>query len=124
MRFIIRIVIIVVLSHFSLLYFPWWSIAVCAFFSGAIFSGTNSSTFFSGFLGLGLLWLIQSFIIHADSSGILSNKIAELFSLPDGFYMVLITGFVAGIVGGFSTLSGYRFRKMFTRTKSRNLYGS
>lgn len=123
MRFIIRTIIIVVTAHFSLLYFPWWSIAVCAFFAGAIFTGRNSDTFFSGFLGLGLLWLVQSFIIHNDSSGILSNKIAELFGLSDGVYMVLISGVVAGIVGGFSTLSGYRFRKMFSRTKSRNLYG-
>jgi hypothetical protein len=122
MKFIIRTIIIVIAAHFSLLYFPWWSMAVCAFFAGAIIAGKNLSSFFSGFIGLGLLWLIQSFIVHNDSSGILSNKIAELFSLSDGIYMVLISGIVAGLVGGFSSLSGFRFRKIFSRDKSRDLY--
>jgi cellulose synthase/poly-beta-1,6-N-acetylglucosamine synthase-like glycosyltransferase len=122
MKFIIRTIIIVVAAHFSLLYFPWWSMAICAFFAGAIIAGKNLSTFFSGFIGLGFLWLIQSFIIHNDSSGLLSNKIAELFSLSDGVYMVIISGIVAGLVGGFSTLSGFRFRRLFSRDKSRSLY--
>jgi hypothetical protein len=122
MKFIIRTIIIVIAAHFSLLYFPWWSMAVCAFFAGAIIAGKNLSSFFSGFIGLGLLWLIQSFIVHNDSSGILSNKIAELFGLSDGIYMVLISGIVAGLVGGFSSLSGFRFRKIFSRDKSRDLY--
>jgi hypothetical protein len=122
MKFIIRTIIIVVAAHFSLMYFPWWSIAICAFFAGAVIAGKNISTFFSGFVGLGLLWLLQAFIIHNDSNGILSNKIAELFGLGDGVYMVIISGLIAAIVGGFSTLSGFRFRKMFSRDKSRGLY--
>ncbi|RUA32885.1 MAG: hypothetical protein DSY77_11300 [Bacteroidetes bacterium] len=122
MKFIIRTIIIVVAAHFSLLYFPWWSMAICAFFAGAIIGGKNLSTFFSGFVGLGFLWLIQAFIIHNDSSGILSNKIAELFGLSDGIYMVVISGIIAALVGGFSTLSGFRFRRMFSRNKSRGLY--
>jgi hypothetical protein len=122
MKFIIRTIIIIIAAHFSLLYFPWWSMAICAFFAGAIIAGKNLSTFFSGFISLGLLWFIQSFIVHNDSSGILSNKIAALFGLTDGIYMVLVAGLVAGVLGGFSTLSGFRFRKMFTRDKSRDLY--
>ncbi|WKK81524.1 hypothetical protein [Marivirga arenosa] len=122
MKFIIRTIIIIVASHFSLMYFPWWSMAVCAFFAGAIVAGKNLSTFFSGFIGLGLLWLVQSFLIHTESSGILSNKIAEIFTLNDGIYMVLITGLVAALVGGFSTLSGFRFRRIFMRKKDRGLY--
>lgn len=122
MKFIIRTIIIVVAAHFSLLYFPWWSMAICAFFAGAIIGGKNLSTFFSGFIGLGFLWLIQAFIIHNDSDGILSSKIAELFGLSDGTYMVVISGIIAALVGGFSSLSGFRFRKMFSRNKSRGLY--
>jgi cellulose synthase/poly-beta-1,6-N-acetylglucosamine synthase-like glycosyltransferase len=122
MKFIIRTIIIVIAAHFSLLYFPWWSMAICAFFAGAIIAGKNLSTFFSGFIGLGFLWLIQAFLVHNDSSGILSNKIAGLFSLSDGVYMVIISGVIAGLVGGFSTLSGFRFRRLFSRDKSRGLY--
>ncbi|HET8859298.1 hypothetical protein [Marivirga sp.] len=122
MKFIIRTIIIIIASHFSLLYFPWWSMAICAFFAGAIISGKNLNTFFSGFIGLGMLWLIQAFIIHNDSNGILSDKIAELFGLSDGIFMVIIAGLLAAIIGGFSTLSGFRFRRLFSRDKTRGLY--
>lgn len=122
MKFLFRTIIIAVVAHFALLYFPWWSIAVCGFFAGALLSGTNTSSFFSGFLGIGLLWLIQSFIIHNSSEGLLSDKIAALFALPNGVYVIIITALLGGIVGGFSTLSGLRFRKLFKKERDRGLY--
>ncbi len=122
MKFLFRTIIIAVVAHFALLYFPWWSIAVCGFFAGALLSGTNLSSFFSGFLGIGFLWFIKGLIIHNGSDGLLSDKIATLFSFSNGVYMILVTAIIGALVGGFSTLSGLRFRKLFKREKSRGLY--
>ncbi|GAA5023200.1 hypothetical protein GCM10011506_05870 [Marivirga lumbricoides] len=122
MKFLFRTIIIAVVAHFALLYFPWWSIAVCGFFAGALFSGSNTSSFFSGFLGIGFLWLIQAFIIHQSSEGLLSDKIAALFTLSNGVYMIIITALIGALVGGFSTLSGLRFRKLFKKERNRGLY--
>ncbi|MBK6264700.1 hypothetical protein JKA74_06600 [Marivirga sp. S37H4] len=122
MKFLFRTILIAVVAHFSLLYFPWWSIAVCGFFAGALLSGTNASSFLSGFLGIGFLWFIKPLLIHNNSEGLLSDKIASLFSFPNGIYMVLITAIIGALVGGFSTLSGLRFRRLFKREKSRGLY--
>ncbi len=123
MKFIIRTILIAVAAHFCLLYFPWWSIALCSFLAGLIINGTNLSVFFSGFVGIGLLWLVQAYNIHLSSNGILSNRIAELFSLSGGFYLVLITAIIGGVVGGFSALSGLRLRILSSKDrKSRGYY--
>ncbi len=118
MKFLIRTVIIAIAAHFALLYFPWWSIAICGFFAGALLSGSNFSSFFSGFLGIGLLWMVQGFI-KQNSGGPLTDKIATLFTLPNGVYLVMITTLVGALVGGFATLSGLRFRRMFKKEKNR-----
>jgi len=123
MKFIIRTIIIAVAAHFCLLYFPWWTIAVCGFLAGLLINGTNLSTFFSGFLGIGILWLVQAYNIHYRTDGLLSNRVAELFTLSEGFYLVLVTALVGALVGGFSTLSGLRLRKLSSRRRqSRGYY--
>ncbi len=89
MKFVLRTVIIAIAAHFALLYFPWWSIAVCGFFAGALLSGSNFSSFFSGFIGVGLLWMVQGFISN-HSGGPLADKIAALFTLPNGIYILQV----------------------------------
>ena len=123
MKFIIRTILIGIAAHFSLLYFPWWSIAVCCFLLGLMIKGTNTSAFFSGFLAISLLWMIQAYNIHYATDGILSDKMAELIGLPGGFILALVTGLVGGLVGGFSALSGLRLRILVSRDrKSRGYY--
>ncbi len=118
MKFLLRTIIIALAAHFALLYFPWWTIAICGFIAGALLSGSNFSSFFSGFIGVGLLWMVQAFISN-NSGGELADKIAALFTVPNGVYMVMITTLVGALVGGFSTLSGLRFRRLFKKEKAR-----
>ena len=118
MKFLLRTIIIAIAAHFALLYFPWWSIAVCGFFAGALLSGSNFSSFFSGFIGVGLLWMVQAFISN-NTGGPLSDKIATLFTLPNGVYVVMITTLVGALVAAFGTLSGLRFRRLFVKEKTR-----
>ena len=123
MKFIIRTILIAVSAHFCLLYFPWWTIAMCSLMAGLIINGKNLNVFLSGFLGIGLLWLIMAYNIHYGTEGILSDKVAQIFMLNDGLYLVLITGLIGGLVGGFSALSGLRLRVLSSKNKkSRGYY--
>lgn len=90
---------------------PWWSLALPALILGAIWGKSGLTSFGYGFLGIATLWLIQTSIIHIQNDGILTARIAELFSLPSAWLVLLITVVIGGLSGGLSTLTGYLFKK-------------
>ena len=90
---------------------PWWSLAAPALILGAWLGTSGSASFGYGFLGIGTLWLIQTLTIHIYNDGILTGRIAELFSLPSAWLVILITVIIGGVAGGLSTLTGYLGRK-------------
>ena len=122
MLFIIRLLIIAVLSYLAELFFPWWSVVICAFFVGAIMRTRGINAFLSGFLGVGLLWLIAAWIIDAQSSAVLSEKVAAIFQLNQSVLIIVITAFTGAIVGGLGALSGNYFRDIFEPEKPKSRY--
>lgn len=110
--------IITILLAFSAwllsLILPWWSLTIPALLLGLGLGKTGWYSFGYGFLGIGGLWLIQTAYIHLANDGILTTRIAELFSLPSAWLVILITVLIGGLTGGFSTLTGYLFRKTFS----------
>lgn len=93
-------------------FLPWWSAFIPGLFFGAILGRTGGASFLWGFLGIGGLWLIQSLYIHIISDGILTTRIADLFSLPAPFLVIIITILIGGLIGGFTTLTGYLLKKV------------
>lgn len=92
---------------------PWWSLAIPALLLGIWLGKTGWSSFGYGFLGIGGLWLLQTAYIHLANGGILTTRIAELFSLPYPALVIVITVMAGGLAGGLSTLTGYFFKKAF-----------
>ncbi|WP_185958372.1 hypothetical protein [Fodinibius sediminis] len=99
------------------LIFPWWSLAVPAILLGAALGRTGGSSFGTGFLGIGLLWFVQATYIHLANDGLLVTRIADLFSLPHPWLVILITVLVGGLAGGFSTLTGYLLGKVLSQAR-------
>lgn len=93
---------------------PWWSLAIPAVVLGYLLGKTGWSAFGFGFLGIGGWWLIQTVYIHLANDGILTTRIAELFSLPSSWFIILITVIIGGLSGGLSTLTGYLLKGFFT----------
>jgi hypothetical protein len=122
MKFIVKLILIAVFSYFAQLYYPWWSVVVASFFVGIIAPGKGLNAFMSGFIGVGLLWFTYAAIIDMETNSILTEKVANIFSLPNSFYVLIITGVIGGIAAGFGALSGNYFRAMFTRRRTGNYY--
>lgn len=95
---------------------PWWSVGVAAFLISLIISTNRRRSFMSGFLGVGLLWLFQSWLIHLGTDGILSDKVAVIFSLTAGWQLVFVTAMVGGLAGGFCALTGSTLRNWIIPT--------
>lgn len=111
MNLFVRIAIIAGLSVLAQRFLPWWSVVLVAFLVEAIFGKGKDTTFFSGFYGVAIPWMIYTGYIDTVSESILSVRILELFKLPPyGFVMVIITGFLGGLYGGFASVVGGWFK--------------
>ena len=61
------------------------------------------------------VWLTYATFIHNGTQGNMSNRIAELFFLPNGAVLLTIVSLVSGIVGGFAGMAGYYVRQLFVK---------
>lgn len=95
------------------LVFPWWTLVIPGFILGIMLGRSGGSTFGYGFLGIGGLWLIQTLTTHIGNDGMLTERIADLFGLPGGWLVILLTAVLGGLLGGFTSLTGYLFGAAF-----------
>ena len=103
---------------------PWWVVAIAAFVVAAIYNSRSIwQAFVSGFLGIGLLWFVYTFIIDISSLYILSSKVATIFGVPT-ILLCIITALIGGITGGLGALCGNLFRKMFNPRQQQTTYYS
>ncbi|OJJ15648.1 hypothetical protein BKI52_37835 [marine bacterium AO1-C] len=93
----------------------WWWIAVVSFVAAALVGRSNLEAFLSGFLGVAVVWVVQAFFINQANEGLLAEKIAQVFKLPAGEWLLVITGVIGGLVGAFSALSGYSLRAILRK---------
>lgn len=113
MKFILKVVLIAGLSYLAELFLPWWSVVICAFLVGLILPTKGFNDFLSGFLGVGLLWLIFAWSIDMDTDSVLTSQVAPLLGVNNALVVVALTGLLGGIAGGFGTLSGSQLRRIF-----------
>lgn len=113
MNLSVKIILILFFGWLSGMFLPWWSIAIVCFVVVFINGGSIFQNFMAGFLGIFILWLLHAFIIDFQNNSILSEQIAELFTLPNTLALMLVTALVGGIVGGISSISGSLLRDVF-----------
>jgi len=106
MKFVTKVILIAGLSYIAEQFFPWWSVVICAFLVNVLLPTKGFNAFISGFLGVGLLWLVFAWMIDSNTGSILTEKIAQLFELNQSGLVVAATGLVGGITGGFAALTG------------------
>ena len=107
MNFLIIFIVTAILQLFT----PWWTIALVPFLIIIWRPSTSLHAFLTGFLAIALLWFFYGLYLHINTEGVMSNRIAEIFSLPNGILLLVVTTIVGGMIGGLSGLSGYFVRK-------------
>ena len=120
MKLLLQIISIAIISALLQLYFPFWITAVVAFVVSALFRTKGISSFLAGFLSIGLLWFIVAYKIDMDTQAILTDKIAQLFSVSNTL-LILLTAVIGALIGGFGALSGSLFIRIFGK-KQKGLY--
>ncbi|HTE28373.1 hypothetical protein [Flavitalea sp.] len=115
MRFALAFLLTLVLSYLSGLVFPWWIIALVGLSVGYLINMTPSKSFFAGFLACFILWAGIAFYTDIANEHILATRVGALFTLKQPILMVLITGFIGGLVTGMASLTGALLRKGLKR---------
>ena len=91
---------------------PWWSFAITSLIVAISVYQKPGKAFFSGFLGLFLLWAGMAFLKDSANNHILSTKVAQILPLGGSYFvLILITGIVGGLVSGLAALTGSYLRK-------------
>ena len=95
------------------LFLPWWSIVIAAALVAISFSQSTFRSFIAGFFGTAIVWWGYASMIDVKTQSVLSSKIAELFHAGSPVILILISGLIAGVVGGLAAMSGNELKKMF-----------
>jgi hypothetical protein len=100
------------LLHFFL---PWWICALVAFLAAFWQAESSKQAFLVGGAAIGLLWGLATSFWHFASGGILSDKVAAMFQLPNGLALNAVLMIIAALVGGNAAMSGYLVRALFRK---------
>jgi len=91
--------------------FPWYVPFIIAFIAGMGMSNSKGNAFLAGFLGIGVFWLISALLSHIGNDGILTRKMAGMFSSEMGLnvtpiILLIVTPLLGALLGGGIALSG------------------
>lgn len=111
MKFLISLILTALLSAAICLYLPWWSIAIVAFMVAALINLKPTAAFFSGFLGLLLLWGGIAWYISSSNDDLLAHKVSVIVLEVDNPMMLIGgTAIIGAVVAGFAALAGSYMR--------------
>lgn len=97
---------------------PWWSAPVLAFGVGWGLAPSAKASFWVGFVGLGLSWLVPSVWLAFQNNGLLAHRMAQLLPLGGSVPMlVLATTLIIGLAGGLAGLAGRWLREAFAQAR-------
>lgn len=85
---------------------PWWGIAPVGVLAGWLFPQHPAKSLLAGFAGGFLLWSLHAWWLDQANDGILSERIGALFMGLPGWALLLLTGFLGGLLAGFGCLTG------------------
>src|SRR4030095_6373350 len=108
----ILFLLIAILSFLAQLLLPWWSMMIVSFLLALFLGRKGGQAFLAGFFGCGIVWLMMALFIQLATGDLLTNRIADLFTLPSPMLLFIVTFFVAAIAGGMAALTGWYLKKI------------
>jgi len=107
MKFLTATILTAILAFISGLFLPWWGMAITSLLVAVLVHQKAGKAFFSGLLGVFLLWAGLAWWIDMKNNGILSKKIATILPLGGNTILLIgVTGLIGGLIAGFAAMSG------------------
>jgi hypothetical protein len=113
MKFTVAIILTALLAFALCLRFDWWMVAVASFIVAFAMPQKPVKSLLAGFLGIFLLWAILSFWIKTQGGDIIAAQVARILPLGGNqILLIMVTGFIGGLVGASAALTGSLGRKL------------
>ena len=113
MKFALSILLTALLAFALCLRFDWWMVAVAAFIVAFAMPQKPGKALLAGFLGIFLLWAILAFWIKTQGGDLIAAQVARILPLGGNqVLLILVTGFVGGLVDASAALTGSLGRKL------------
>lgn len=110
-------VIIVAATALLQFFLPWWIIAVVPFIVYLVRPDSPLIAYGISLAAVSTVWATYAAFLHNTTQGSMSNRIAEIFYLPNGTMLLLAVTFLSGLVAGFSGSAGALMRQVFVRER-------
>ncbi|MEM8584624.1 MAG: hypothetical protein AAGF87_10160 [Bacteroidota bacterium] len=101
----------ILLSLGQLLALSWWIPLVAILGMALLYPIRNGGAFMQGFWSGLLVWGGLATYYHWTNQGILGDRLATTFGLPDGWLLVLATGLWGAIGAGLAAWAGQALRQ-------------
>ena len=99
-------------------YLPYWGIMLVIAVFASLVGGNGVTAFFSGALGMGVIWLLVPLLITLHDATGFPHKIAEIMGFEQALSLVGLTFLLGFLIGGLGALMGNRFRKLLEKDRS------
>ncbi len=92
---------------------PWFSFVFCALIVAVAVHQKPFKAFVAGFIAVFILWIVLVAMIDAANEHLLSKKVAAILPLGgNNIALIIVTGFVGGLLAGMAALTGSFLRKV------------
>jgi len=101
---------LIILTLIGSWYLPWWWIAVVGFLGGYR-AHSAVSALLLGFMSVFCAWIPVAYYFDLMSHGLMSERLAQMFSLPYAPLIFLVTGAVGGFFSSVWSLFGFYLKR-------------
>jgi hypothetical protein len=107
---------VLVLGILAQLFFPWWSCAIVAFYVGLWIADSPGKSYAYGFAAMLLMWTVYAGYQSSMNGGLIGTAFSNVFGGKlSSAQLIAGTGFIGGLVGGFSAMTGTLLRDIFRK---------
>ncbi len=93
----------------------WWWVMLIPFINSVIRGASALRSFGSGFVSAGLLWTAMALFLNISFTREVVPRVMAMTGATSFWMLVLVTGIVAGLCGGFASLCGFYLRDIFRK---------
>ena len=112
-NFLITVLIGIVTCFIAQTFIPlWWIFSPVTFIIALLHPYLSAGRrFFAGLLIVFITWMILYIFKDMANDSVMSDKIANLFSLKSNNWLFVVSSLIMGIIGGLTSLSAFFLRK-------------